>query len=204
VGLVLAAMRQVPQQMAELKAGRWQIGVGTPCEARRWNLRLRQDRQRRRRLRQAFGMNVLVWAREDSLKRAHRDGHAVATGKAHFFSECRRDFAAPAPRRRNSRHRDSRDLALMKPTALLVNTSRAPLIEAGALVAALKAGRPGMAAVDVYEEEPLLDTRIHCSKWTTSCARRTSATSRATSTKSSFGHLRPDRRVCRRQADQCR
>jgi D-3-phosphoglycerate dehydrogenase len=51
------------------------------------------------------------------------------------------------------------DLARMKPTALLVNTSRAPLIEPGALVAALEAGRPGMAAVDVYEEEPVLDTR---------------------------------------------
>jgi D-3-phosphoglycerate dehydrogenase len=51
------------------------------------------------------------------------------------------------------------DLAGMKPTALLVNTSRAPLIEPGALIAALKAGRPGMAAVDVYESEPVLDTR---------------------------------------------
>jgi D-3-phosphoglycerate dehydrogenase len=50
------------------------------------------------------------------------------------------------------------DLARMKPTALLVNTSRAPLIEPGALVNALRSGRPGMAAVDVYEEEPLLDT----------------------------------------------
>ena len=69
------------------------------------------------------------------------------------------------------------DLARMKPTALLVNTSRAPLIEPGALVAALRAGRPGMAAVDVYEDEPVRDTGASAAQHgRTSSARRTSAT----------------------------
>ena len=158
--LVLAAMRQVPQQMAELKAGRWQIGVGNTLRGKTLGIfgygRIGSVVAGYGR---AFGMKVLVWAREDSLKRAHRDGYAVATGKTHFFSDC--DVISLHLRlvagTRGIVTAD--DLSLMKPTALLVNTSRAPLIEAGALVAALKAGRPGMAAVDVYEEEPLLDTR---------------------------------------------
>jgi D-3-phosphoglycerate dehydrogenase / 2-oxoglutarate reductase len=158
--LVLATMRQVPQQMAELKAGRWQIGVGNTLRGKTLGIfgygRIGSVVAGYGR---AFGMNVLVWAREDSLKRAQRDGHAVATGKAHFFSEC--DVISLHLRLVAGTRGivTAGDLALMKPTALLVNTSRAPLIEAGALVAALKAGRPGMAAVDVYEEEPLLDTR---------------------------------------------
>ena len=90
---------------------------------------------------------------------AANDGYAVAPGKEAFFSEC--DVVSLHMRlvegTRGIVTRD--DLARMKPTALLVNTSRAPLIEPGALVAALKAGRPGMAAVDVYESEPVLDTR---------------------------------------------
>jgi D-3-phosphoglycerate dehydrogenase len=106
----------------------------------------------------AFGMNVLVWAREDSLGRARSDGHAVATSKQAFFSEC--DVISLHLRLVEATRGivTADDLARMKPTALLVNTSRAPLIEPGALVAALKAGHPGMAAVDVYEEEPVLDT----------------------------------------------
>jgi D-3-phosphoglycerate dehydrogenase / 2-oxoglutarate reductase len=154
--LVLATMRQVPQQMAELKAGRWQIGVGNTLRGKTLGIfgygRIGSVVAGYGR---AFGMNVLVWAREDSLKRAQRDGHAVATGKAHLFSEC--DVISLHLRLVAGTRGivTAGDLALMKPTALLVNTSRAPLIEAGAL----KAGRPGMAAVDVYEEEPLLDTR---------------------------------------------
>jgi len=104
-------------------------------------------------------MNVLVWAREGSLQRARTDGYSVAPSKDVFFSEC--DVISLHMRLVEATRRivTASDLARMKPTALLVNTSRAPLIEPGALVAALKAGRPGMAAVDVYEEEPVLDTR---------------------------------------------
>ncbi len=106
----------------------------------------------------AFGMRVLVWAREKTLAEARAEGVETAASKAAFFAEC--DVISlhmrlvPATRGIVT----AADLALMKPTALLVNTSRAPLVEPGALVAALRAGRPGMAAVDVFEEEPMRDT----------------------------------------------
>jgi D-3-phosphoglycerate dehydrogenase / 2-oxoglutarate reductase len=106
---------------------------------------------------QAFGMNVWVWARSGSRERARSDGYTVAPSKEAFFSEC--DVLSLHMRLVDATRGivTADDLARMKPTALLVNTSRAPLIEPGALVAALKSGPPGMAAVDVYEEEPVLD-----------------------------------------------
>jgi D-3-phosphoglycerate dehydrogenase len=157
--LVLAAMRQLPQQMASLKAGNWQIGIGNDLRGKTLGVygygRIGSVVAG---YGKAFGMNILVWAREGSLERARSDGYQTARSKEHFFSECdvlslhMRLVAAT----RNIVTRQ--DLARMKPTALLVNTSRAGLIEPGALVAALKAGRPGFAAVDVYEEEPVRDT----------------------------------------------
>jgi D-3-phosphoglycerate dehydrogenase len=104
-------------------------------------------------------MNVLVWAREGSLKRAQDEGYAVAPSKETFFSKC--DVISLHMRLVEGTRGivTADDLARMKPTALLVNSSRAPLIELGALIGALKTGHPGMAAVDVYEEEPVLDTR---------------------------------------------
>jgi D-3-phosphoglycerate dehydrogenase len=106
----------------------------------------------------AFGMDVTVWAREASLAQARADGHAVARDKNAFFAEC--DVISLHMRLVEATRGivSAGDLARMKPTALIVNTSRAPLIEPGALVKALQAGRPGMAAVDVYEDEPLTDT----------------------------------------------
>jgi D-3-phosphoglycerate dehydrogenase len=103
-------------------------------------------------------MNVMVWAREASRARARADGYAVARSKEAFFEKC--DVISLHMRLVESTRGivSAGDLARMKPSALLVNTSRAPLIEQGALVTALRRGRPGMAAVDVYEEEPLLDT----------------------------------------------
>jgi D-3-phosphoglycerate dehydrogenase len=158
--LVLAAMRQVPQQMSALKAGKWQIGVGNSLHGRTLGIygygRIGSVVAG---YGKAFGMNVLVWAREASLERARSDGYAAAPGKQAFFSEC--DVISLHMRLVEGTRGivTADDLARMKPTALLVNTSRAPLIEPGALIAALKRGRPGMAAVDVYEEEPVLDTR---------------------------------------------
>ena len=104
-------------------------------------------------------MNVMVWAREASRERARQEGFAVAESKAAFFEQC--DVLSLHMRLvEQTRHIvTASDLARMKPTALLVNTSRAPLIAPGALVAALQAGRPGFAAVDVYEDEPVTDTR---------------------------------------------
>jgi D-3-phosphoglycerate dehydrogenase / 2-oxoglutarate reductase len=159
-GLILAAMRQIPQQMASLRAGKWQIGVGNSLRGRTLGLygygriaRVVADYAK------AFGMPVVVWAREASLARAKADGLAVAASKDAFFADC--DVISLHMRLVEATRGivTVADLARMKPTALLVNTSRAPLIEPGALVAALRAGRPGMAAVDVYEEEPVSDTR---------------------------------------------
>jgi len=156
--LVLAATRQLPQQMAALKAGKWQIGVGNDLRGKTLGVygygRIGSVVAG---YGKAFGMNILVWAREGSLERARAEGHTAARSKQEFFSESdvlslhMRLVAAT----RNIVTRQ--DLARMKPTALLVNTSRAGLIEPGALLAALKAGRPGFAAVDVYEEEPIRD-----------------------------------------------
>jgi D-3-phosphoglycerate dehydrogenase / 2-oxoglutarate reductase len=158
--LVLAAMRQVPQQMSALKAGKWQSGVGHSLRGKTLGVygfgRIGSVVAGYGR---AFGMNVLVWAREGSCTRARSDNYAVAPSKDAFFSEC--DVVSLHMRLVDATRGivTRGDLARMKPTALLVNTSRASLIEPGALVAALEAGRPGMAAVDVYEEEPVLDTR---------------------------------------------
>jgi D-3-phosphoglycerate dehydrogenase / 2-oxoglutarate reductase len=158
-GLIVAAMRQIPQQMASLKAGQWQIGVGTTLRGKTLGIfgygRIGGVVASYGR---AFGMNVVIWARPASLAAARADGYATAASKQALFADC--DVMTLHMRLVDAtRHIvTAADLARMKPTALLVNTSRAPLIEPGALVKALQAGRPGMAAVDVYEQEPLRDT----------------------------------------------
>lgn len=103
-----------------------------------------------------LGMKVLVWGQSQSAKRAADLGYAVATGKAELFE--RSDVLSLHVRRRPDTIGivGPEDLARMKATALLVNTSRADLIQPGALLAALQAGRPGYAAVDVYEQEPIM------------------------------------------------
>ena len=153
-GLVLAAMRQIPQQMAGLKAGKWQVGVGTTLRGKTFGVygygRIGGAVAGYAR---AFGMNVVVWARPATLETARADGYTTAISKEAFFAGC--DVISlhmrlvPATRHIVK----AADLARMKSSALLVNTSRAPLIEPGALVEALRRGRPGMAAVDVYEDE---------------------------------------------------
>lgn len=157
-GLILAAVRQIPQQMAALRNGEWQVGVGETLRGKTLGIfgygRIGSAVAGYGR---AFGMKVLVWAREASLGRARNDGHAAATGKRAFFEAC--DVLSLHMRlvKETRGIVTAADLALMQPGALLVNTSRAGLVEPGALVAALRAGHPGMAAVDVYEEEPLRD-----------------------------------------------
>jgi D-3-phosphoglycerate dehydrogenase len=159
-GLVLSAMRQIPQQMAALKAGKWQIGVGSTVRGKTLGIygygRIGSVVAG---YGKAFGMKVLVWAREHSLARARADGHSTASSKADFFAGC--DVLSLHMRLVEGTKGivTASDLARMKPTALLVNSSRAGLIEANALVNALRAGRPGMAAVDVYESEPVLDPK---------------------------------------------
>jgi D-3-phosphoglycerate dehydrogenase len=157
--LVLAAMRSVPQQMAALKAGKWQIGVGHTLRDKTLGIygygRIGAVVAGYGR---AFGMKVLVWAREPALVQARGEGYEIAGSKDEFFEQC--DVLSLHMRLLDATRGivTAADLARMKPTALLVNTSRAPLIEPNALVNALRAGRPGMAAVDVFEKEPLRDT----------------------------------------------
>ena len=156
--LLLAAARQLPQQMAALKAGKWQIGVGATLRGKTLGVfgygRIAATVAG---YGKAFGMNVMACARDESLARARADGHTTARSKAEFFESC--DVVTlhlrlvPATRHIVK----AEDLARMKKNAILVNTSRAPLIEPGALVAALRAGRPGYAAVDVFEDEPVRD-----------------------------------------------
>ena len=158
--LVMAAMRQLPQQMAALRRGDWQIGVGQTLRGKTLGI-FGYGRIGRvvAGYGKAFGMDVVVWARAASRERARADGWTVACDQASFFGAC--DVVSLHMRLVEATRAivTAADLARMKPSALLVNTSRAGLIAPGALVEALRAGRPGMAAVDVYEREPLTDPR---------------------------------------------
>lgn len=157
-GMVIAAFRNIPQEMAALRAGKWQaypIGVGLRGKTlgifgygRIGGVVAGYGR--------AFGMNVLVWSRPPSLDKARTDGFTPAASREAFFEES--DVVSLHLRlideTRGIVTKD--DLARMKPSALLVNTSRAGLIAPGVLETALRVGRPGMAAVDVFEEEPVV------------------------------------------------
>jgi len=156
-GLILSAMRQIPQQMAALQQGQWQMGLGYSVRGKTlgiWSYgRIGESIAE---YGKAFGMKVLVHGGEASCERAKADGYDVEPDRNKFFANS--DVISI-----HIRHNASttgivtkNDLLAMKPDALFVNTSRAGLIEEGALVAALEAGTPGMAAVDVYEEEPVL------------------------------------------------
>ena len=158
-GLVIAGMRRIPQQVASMKQGRWQDGVGQSLVSKTLGVygygrigRVVADYGR------AFGMEVILWASEESRRRARADGAIVAPSRAAFFEES--DVISLHMRLVDATRAivTRSDLDRMKPTALLVNTSRAGLVEPGALVEALGAGRPGMAALDVFDEEPLVDT----------------------------------------------
>jgi D-3-phosphoglycerate dehydrogenase len=158
-GLVLSAARMIPQQMASLKAGHWQMGVGHTLRGKTLGIygygRIGAVVASYAR---AFGMKVLVWAREPAMAKARADGYETASHKAAFFEQC--DVISLHMRLVDATRGivKAEDLARMKPSSILVNTSRAPLIEPNALVDALRAGRPGFAAVDVFEKEPLRDT----------------------------------------------
>jgi len=156
--LVLAAARRLPQQVAALRAGIWQTGVGDTLRGKCLGVygygRIGATVAGYGR---AFGMDVLVCAREASRERARADGYEVAPSKTDLLA--RSDVLTLHMRLVDATRGivKAADLGAMKPTAIFVNTSRAQLVEAGALVPALRAGRPGFAAVDVFEEEPLRD-----------------------------------------------
>jgi D-3-phosphoglycerate dehydrogenase len=167
--LVLAAMRRLPQYIGNLKHGAWQqsglkaasmpvnFSLGAQLQGKTLGLwgygrvgKLVAGYGR------AFGMNVQVWGSEASMQQAVADGFWAAPSRDAFFAT---SDVLSLHLRLNDDTRNligPEDLARMKPTALLVNTSRAELVQDGALVAALNRGRPGMAAVDVFESEPIL------------------------------------------------
>ncbi|MGF1621946.1 MAG: D-2-hydroxyacid dehydrogenase family protein [Rhodomicrobiaceae bacterium] len=157
-GLILAGMRQIPQQMEAVKAGRWQIGVGKTLRGRTLGLygygrigKTVADYA------EAFGMRVVWWGSDEGRARAAADGQTVPASREEFFSG---SDVVSVHVRLNPQTRGmitAADLGRMQPGALFVNTSRAGLVAPGALLSALEAGRPGMAAVDVFDTEPLTD-----------------------------------------------
>lgn len=167
--LIMASMRRLPQYIGNLKHGAWQqsglkaasmppnFGIGMVLKGKTlgvWGYgRIGQLVAGYGR---AFGMHVTVWGSEASREKARQDGHVPAPSKESFFEAC--DVLSLHLRLVNETRGIVKldDLHRMKPTALFVNTSRAELVEEGALVSALNKGRPGMGAVDVYESEPIL------------------------------------------------
>lgn len=156
--LILASARQIPQQMASLRAGHWQMGVGQTLAGRRLGLygygRIGRAVAA---YADAFGMEVTWWASDKGRERARADGATVAESREAFFAES--DFVSLHVRLKpDTKGIITRgDLLAMKPSASFVNTSRAGLIEPGAVLAALEAGRPGRFALDVFDEEPVTD-----------------------------------------------
>jgi D-3-phosphoglycerate dehydrogenase len=167
--LIMSAMRRLPQYIGNLKHGAWQqsglkaasmpanFGLGLVLKGKTLGLwGYGKIGQLVAGYGRAFGMQVLVWGSEASREKARADGHQAADSREAFFEAC--DVLSLHLRLVDATRGivTTDDLARMKPTALLVNTSRAELVEEGALVSALNRGKPGMAAVDVFESEPIL------------------------------------------------
>ena len=167
--LIMAAMRRLPQYISNLKHAAWQqsglkassmppnFGLGTILRGKTLGIwGYGKIGQLVAGFGKAFGMNVVVWGRAPSRERAILDGYQAALSRDDFFSQC--DVLSLHLRLTDETRGIVKldDLSLMKSTALLVNTSRAELIEPDALICALNRGRPGLAALDVFETEPIL------------------------------------------------
>lgn len=155
-GLIISSLRSIPQEVERFKQGHWHSTVGSKLYGRTLGVyAFGHIGGAVARVGRAFGMNVVCWGREGSTARAKAEGFEVAASREAFFENA--DVISLHLPGNKATHGiiTAADLARMKPTALLVNTSRAPIIEAGALAAAVQKGRPGFAAVDVYEDEPV-------------------------------------------------
>lgn len=167
--LIMAAMRRLPQYISNLKHAAWQqsglkassmppnFGLGTVLKGKTLGIwGYGKIGQLVAGYGKAFGMNVVVWGRPQSRERAILDGFQAALSKEDFFAQC--DVLALHLRLMDETRGIVKleDLSRMKPTALLVNTARAELIEPDALISALNRGKPGLAALDVFESEPIL------------------------------------------------
>ncbi len=156
--LILASVRNLPTEVNNMQAGRWQTTAGTGLKGKTLGVyAYGKIGSGVASVGKAFGMNVLCWGRDGSTAKARADGFAVAASREAFFAQS--DIVTlHLPLNKDTRGLiTGADLALMKPTARIVNSSRAPLIAEGALVDALKKGRPGFAAIDVYESEPVVN-----------------------------------------------
>lgn len=156
--LILAALRRIPQEVRRLQDGQWQGSVGTGLAGKTLGIyAYGRIGSLVAQVGKAFGMRVVCWGRDGSTAKARAAGYEVAPSREAFFAESD-VISLHLPLNDGTRGIvTAEDLARMKPTALIVNTSRAPIIAKDALVAALKAGRPGRAAIDVYEDEPVLN-----------------------------------------------
>ena len=155
-GLIIAALRDLCRHAMALREGRWESSLGQNLHGRTLGVfGYGRVGQLVAGYGKAFGMRVLIWGRDATLARARQDGFETASSREAFFSEA--DVLTLHLRLcAQTRHLiDERDLALMKPTALFVNTARAELVAPGALANAMRSGRPGRAAVDVFETEPV-------------------------------------------------
>ena len=167
--LIMAAMRRLPQYISNLKHGAWQqsglksasmpanFGLGSVLRGKTLGIwGYGKIGQLIASYGKAFGMNVRIWGREASRAAALSDGYQAASSREEFFGQC--DVISLHLRLTEETRGivTLDDLSRMKSTSLIVNTSRAELLEPDALIAALNRGRPGMAAVDVFETEPTL------------------------------------------------
>jgi D-3-phosphoglycerate dehydrogenase len=156
-GLILASLRHIPFEVERLKQGHWQSTSGTRLYGKTLGIyAFGNIGAAVARVGKAFGMNVVCWGREGSTARAKAEGFEVAKSREAFFENADVISLHLIGGKETRGIVTAADLARMKPTALLVNTSRAPIIAEGALVAALEKGRPGFAAIDVYETEPVV------------------------------------------------
>ncbi len=155
-GLILSALRNLPYEVRRLKEGHWQSTLGIGVHGKTLCIyAFGKIGSIVAGVGKAFGARVVCWGREGSTGRAKAAGFEVANSREDFFAEAD-ILSLHLPLNKDTRGIVTRDdLARMKPEALIVNASRSGLIVAGALVDALKAGRPGFAAVDVYDEEPV-------------------------------------------------
>lgn len=156
--LILNGMRQTPQAIEGMKAGNWQTNIGRRIFGKTigiWGYG--KIGKRIAQYAKAFGADVMIWGSENSRQLAKEDGFIAAPSKALFFQNA--DIITLHLRLKHETKRIVKleDLLMMKKDALLVNTARAALIEKNALQKALKSGRPGFAAIDVFEEEPIFD-----------------------------------------------
>lgn len=159
-GLIIASMRHLPYEVERLKAGHWQSTLGERLYGNTLGVyAYGHIGESVAKIGHAFGMRVLCWGREGSTAKARADGFEVASSREAFFESCDVISLHLAANKDTYGIVTAADLARMKSTSLLVNTSRAPIVAAGALVEALKRGRPGYAAIDVYEEEPVTGAR---------------------------------------------